>query len=261
MSFGLFSAFILWMTASPSEQQPTEAKPPFYAEEDVQTFRTHHGILANPPKYARKVRWHCLIADPTCGFGVELNAMGAYAFRLRQGVVAGENVVYRWHSGRSQYDVWVNIPTLIETSGKLKFTRISLGPKGGVIVSDGGSLWGNFGIAMRYWFGRSRFSPALELSGGFSFKIIEENRDRKLISQRSPIGFTADIGLGIGGFGALVFGGQFDSPSAREELPNSERIYPSGMVFVGFRGNILWGAPAAIAVTNHALSQRYVKTP
>ena len=67
--------------------------------------------------------------------------------------------------------------------------------------------------------------------------------------------------IGLGGFGALVVGGQFDSPMAREDIPERERIYASGMFFVGFRGNIVWGVPAAAVVATHALTERLVETP
>ncbi|MGB1278083.1 MAG: hypothetical protein ACPG77_20220, partial [Nannocystaceae bacterium] len=76
-----------------------------------------------------------------------------------------------------------------------------------------------------------------------------------------PVGITADVGLGIGGFGALIIGGQINPALAREDIPEPVRVSSSGMFFVGFRGNILWGAPAALAVTTHAVTQRSVVAP
>ena len=35
----------------------------------------------------------------------------------------------------------------------------------------------------------------------------------------------------------------------------------AGMFFVGFRGNILWGGPAAAAILTHGLTQRYAAEP
>jgi hypothetical protein len=224
-------------------------------------FRRRYKI-EEPPTFARKARWKCFIADPTCGFGVEINATSAYAYRVRQGDISVSNATSNWHSGRAQYDVWVNFPTAVETRGKFKYTRLTLGPKGGVIVSDTNSLWGNLGIAGRYWLGRGRFAPSFEFSSALTFVLIQDRGpDDGIGPARSPVGFTVDFGIGIGGFGAIVIGGQFDSPMAREDLPERERIAASGMFFVGFRGNILWGLPAAAAVTTHALSQRFVTAP
>jgi len=74
------------------------------------------------------------------------------------------------------------------------------------------------------------------------------------------VGFQADVGFGLGGFGAIVVGGQYDSPLAREDVPEEYRVYSSGMFYVGFRGNILWGGPAVAAVAAHA-STRAVQRP
>jgi hypothetical protein len=62
--------------------------------------------------------FRCWIADPACGFVVELNATSAYAHRLRQGSVDMPNDVNRWNSARIQYDIWLSIPTVVETRGK-----------------------------------------------------------------------------------------------------------------------------------------------
>ena len=42
----------------------------------------------------------------------------------------------------------------------------------------------------------------------------------------------------------------------RRAYDEAARVWPAGMVFVGFRGNIVWGAPAALAVGTTALSQK-----
>jgi hypothetical protein len=53
---------------------------------------------------------------------------------------------------------------------------------------------------------------------------------------------------------ALVIGGQYDSPLAREDVSERFRTSAAGMFFVGLRGNILWGGPAAAAVLTHGLT-------
>ena len=234
--------------------------PPFYSESDLATLRGRYGL---DPAVAseRKARWRCLVADPTCSFNVEINATSAYAYRFHQGNPVSQEL-YRWSSGRSQFDLWLNLPGVIESHGLRRFTRLSLGPKGGVIVSDSKNIWGNAGLAMRYWFGRGRFSPTIELSSALTYRLAtadptpDSATAGQLVSQRSPLGVTADVGFGLGGFGALIIGGQFDSPLAREDVSEAARIYPSGMVFIGFRGNIIWGAPAAAAIGTTALTQQ-----
>jgi hypothetical protein len=156
---------------------------------------------------------------------------------------------------------------MTETRGKARYTRMTLGPKGGVIFSDTGSLWGNLGLAVRYWFGRGRWAPTLEFTSALSYKLgSRPTRDLggakpKFEMTRGPVGFTADVGFGLGGFGAIVIGGQYDSPLAREEVPEQFRVSAAGMFFVGFRGNILWGGPAAAAILTHGLTQRYAAEP
>ena len=172
----------------------------------------------------------------------------------------------RWSSGRAQYDFWMNFPVMSEVVGNKKFTRMTLAPKGGLIFSDGGSTWGNLGMAFRYWLGRGRWAPSVEFTSALSFKLGEEARiidgERgRWQPTRGPIGFTADVGFGLGGFGAIVVGGQYDSPLAREEIPDNYRTAAAGAFFIGFRGNILWGGPAAAAVATHAVTQRTVETP
>ncbi|MEM7153594.1 MAG: hypothetical protein AAF799_12180 [Myxococcota bacterium] len=232
--------------------------PPYYTEADLEKLRARHGLEPESPPAPEGARWRCLIADPTCRHSVELQAMGAYALRARQGDVSEGNVD-RWNSARAQYDVWVSLPALFEDVGKTRFTRMSMGPKGGVVFSDGGDLWGNVGLAMRYWLGRGRWAPNIEVTSALSFKLatrvgndVEAERFRL---QRGPVGFSADVGFGLGGFGAIVLGGQYDSPLAREEVPEEFRVVSSGMFYVGFRGNILWGGPAAAAVGAHAATR------
>jgi hypothetical protein len=238
--------------------------PPFYTEADLAELRQVHQVEPTSPPPREPVRWRCLIADPTCRHSFEVQAMGAYALRARQGDV-NTGTVDRWHSARAQYDLWLSLPALVETEGKNRYTRMSLGPKGGVVFSDTGDLWGNVGIAGRYWLGRGRWAPSIEFTSALTFKLAtreaaSDAAAERFRMQRGPVGFQADVGFGLGGFGALVVGGQYDSPLAREDVPDVYRVYSSGMFFVGFRGNILWGGPAAAAVAAHA-STRAVQRP
>ncbi len=237
--------------------------PPFYTEADLAELRTRHEVDPASPPAREAVRWRCLIADPSCRHSFEIQAMGGYALRARQGDVS-RGTVDRWSSARAQYDFWLSLPALVETEGKSRYTRMSLGPKGGVIFSDGGDLWGNLGIAARYWLGRGRWAPSIEITSALAFKlgtrVGNDVQAEKFRMQRGPVGFQADVGFGLGGFGAIVLGGQYDSPLAREEVPEEYRVVSSGMFFVGFRGNILWGGPAAAAVAAHA-STRGVQRP
>lgn len=240
--------------------------PPYYDEKDLATLRARHDAPVESPPPREPVRWRCLIADPTCRHTFEVVAMGAYAMRFQQGDVREQNA-RRWSTGRAQYDFWADLPVLVETIGKSKYTKMSLGPKGGVIFSDTGDLWGNVGIAGRYWLGTGRWAPAIEFTSALSFKIGGRptrdlgGEDPKWEMQRGPVGFTADVGFGLGGFGAIVFGGQYDSPLAREDVPERFRTAAAGMFFIGFRGNILWGGPAAAAILTHGLTQRLATQP
>ena len=242
--------------------------PPYYDEAEAAKLRARYELEPNPPPNRQQARWRCLIADPTCGTNFEINATAAYAYRGRQGAVDGEGEDPRWHSGRAQYDFWVNLPVMVETRGKARYTRMTLGPKGGVMFSDTGTLWGNFGMAMRYWFGRGRWAPTLELTSALSYKLgsrptqdLPSGQKPRFEMTRGPVGFTADIGVGLGGFGAIVIGGQYDSPMAREDVPDIAKVSAAGMFFLGFRGNILWGGPAAAAILTHGLTQRYAAEP
>ncbi|MCA9706550.1 MAG: hypothetical protein KDK70_11925 [Myxococcales bacterium] len=238
--------------------------PPYYVAADLAELRERHGLDPASPPARPPVRWRCLIADPSCRYAFELQATGAYALRARQGDVS-RGTTDRWHSARAQYDLWVSLPALVETEGKNRYTRMSLGPKGGVVFSDTGDLWGNLGIAARYWLGRGRWAPSIEITSALAFKLgtrvpREDAAPEEFRMQRGPVGFQADVGLGLGGFGAIVLGGQYDSPLAREDVPEQYRVVASGMFYVGFRGNILWGGPAAAAVAAHA-STRAVQRP
>jgi hypothetical protein len=163
--------------------------------------------------------------------------------------------------------VWLDFPILVETEGRHRYTRMTMGPKGGVIASDTGDLWGNVGMATRYWLGRGRWAPAIEFTSALAFKMRGRVKDPNggyksgYHMERGPVGFTADVGFSIGGFGAIVVGGQYDSPLAREEVPEPFHTSAGGMVFVGFRGNILWGGPAAAAIVTHGVVQRAVNQP
>jgi hypothetical protein len=229
--------------------------PPYYSEDDIDRLRERYGVAPDPRVEPRKPKWRCLIPDPSCGFGVEVLATTAYAYRARQGNIAVSGDFYDWNSARVAYDLWLTFPAHVQTLGSYKFTRLSLGPKFAVVASDNQDLWGNMGVALRYWFGTGKWSPALEFSSALSFKLVGENNDLTS-TRRSPVGITADIGINIGGWGAIIVGGQYDSPLAREEIPEKFRISAGGQVFVGFRGNILWGAPAAVAVGTHIAIQR-----
>lgn len=238
--------------------------PPYATEEDLAELRERHGVEVASPPPRPPVRWRCLIADPSCRHSFELQAMGGYALRARQGDVS-QGTVDRWNSARAQYDFWASLPALVETEGKSRYTRMSLGPKGGVIFSDTGDLWGNLGIAARYWLGRGRWAPHIEITSALAFKLATRERrgddaPEEFRMQRGPVGFQADVGFGLGGFGSIVLGGQYDSPLAREEIPEEYRVVSSGMFYVGFRGNILWGGPAVTAVAAHA-STRAVTRP
>lgn len=240
---------------STSEFVEPLAGPPYYTQADIDRLRARYAIAPDPRVEPRKPKWRCLIPDPVCGFGVELTATTAYAWRFRQGDISVDGAYSDWSSARVAYDLWINFPAHTQTIGAYKFTRLTLGPKVAMVASDNQDLWGNFGVALRYWFGVRKWSPALEFSSALSFKLVGE-RAGITAPQRSPIGITADIGLSVGGWGAIIVGGQYDSPLAREELPEKFRISAGGQVFVGFRGNILWGAPAAAAVGTHAAIQR-----
>jgi hypothetical protein len=230
--------------------------PPYYTQADIDRLRERYEVAPDPRVEPRKPKWRCLIPDPVCGFGVEVVATTAYAYRARQGDISIDGVFYDWHSARVAYDLWLNFPAHVHTLGSYKFTRLTLGPKLGVVASDNQDLWGNMGVALRYWFGTGKWSPALEFSSALSFKLAGEDNNDITDTKRSPVGITADIGINIGGWGAIIVGGQYDSPLAREEIPERFRISAGGQVFVGFRGNILWGAPAAAAVGTHIGIQR-----
>jgi len=249
------SAAELEAARQPPAPELESSGPPWYTEDDIDRLRARYDIRPDPRVEPRKPKWRCLIPDPVCGFGVELTATTAYAYRFRQGDISVEGAYFDWSSARIAYDLWVNFPAHTQTIGAYKFTRLTLGPKVAMVASDNQDLWGNFGIALRYWFGVKKWSPALEFSSALSFKLIGE-RAGMTAPQRSPVGITADIGVSVGGWGAIIVGGQYDTPLAREELPEKFRVSAGGQVFVGFRGNILWGAPAAAAVGTHIAIQR-----
>lgn len=240
------------------------AGPPYYTAEDSAALRRRFDLEATAPPPPPGARWRCLIADPTCGFNAEINATSAYAYRGRQGDISQGGTGPRWNSGRAQYDLWINVPMIKETRGLARFTKMTFGPKGGVIVSDTGDTWGNLGVAGRYWLGRGRWAPTIEFTTALSYKLASretrgDTQKPKLRMTRGPVGLTGDVGIGLGGFGAIIVGGQYDSPLAREDVPESIRTAAAGMFFIGFRGNIVWGAPAVAAVATHAATNRSVK--
>jgi hypothetical protein len=235
--------------------------PPFYDAADEAKLRARHGI-ATGQKPPQTVRWRCLIADPSCGVSFEVNVTSAYAYRVEQGDVRVPDG-RRWSSGRIQYDFWFNLPVLTEYRDRKRITRMTLAPKGGVIFSDQAALWGDLGLALRYWFTQGRWAPTLEVSSALTFKLGEQVRSasgdkRRFEMTRGPVGVTLDVGVGIGGFGAIVVGGQYDSPLARDDVPEQFHVSAAGMFFVGFRGNIVWGGPAAAGVVTHVVTQRTV---
>ena len=242
-------------TEGPRAPDPEEQGPPYYSEDDIDALRARYEIPEDPRVEPRKPKWRCLIPDPMCGFGVELSATSAYVYRTRQGNISIDGSFFEWNSARVAYDLWFNFPAHTQTIGTYKFTRLTLGPKLSVVASDNEDLWANMGIALRYWFGVGKWSPALEFTSALSFKLAGQN-DGLIETERSPVGLSADIGLNIGGWGALIVGGQYDSPLAREEIPEKFRVSAAGQLFVGFRGNILWGAPAAASVATHIALQR-----
>jgi hypothetical protein len=239
---------------------PPEASDegPLYTDADIDALRRRYNLQPDPRIEPRKPKWRCLIPDPHCGFGIEVVATTAFAYRARQGSVAVDGVFTDWNSARVAYDLWLDFPAYTQTIGTYKFTRLTLGPKLGVVASDNRDVWGNMGIALRYWFGVGKWAPALEFTSALSFKMVGEDGDGVVTTRRSPIGVTADIGLSVGGWGAIILGGQYDSPLAREEIPEKFRVSAGGQVFVGFRGNIIWGAPAAAAVATHIAIQRAI---
>lgn len=248
--------------------QAQEGDPPYYSEEDMAKLRKRHGIEDPPGQAPRTARWRCLVADQTCGSTFEINATSAFALRYRQGDVTVTDQIARWNSGRAQYDAQLNLPVSTETIGRHKYTRFTLGPKGGLIASDSRDMWGDFGLAGRYFFNRKAWSPTLEFSTALTFRLlgqaqcsVGEETVPCTQPKRSPIGVHADVGIGIGGWGAIIVGGQYDSPLAREDLPEQFRVSSSGTFYIGFRGNIIWGAPLAGAIATHGLTQGRVTPP
>ncbi len=253
---------------APAESEPSGARendgPPYYSEDDVRALRARYGIAsvdAKPPRTSKAKRvLRCLVADPICAFNVEINATSAYAYRARQGDVSGGSSTLAWNSGRAQYDLWINFGVGNQIIGRKKYTTVTFGPKGGIITSDSSDMWGNVGFAMRAWLGRGSWAPTVELSSALTFRIRGE-RAGEVRPYRSPPGVTADLGLGVGGWGAIIFGGQFDPPLAQEDVPEQVRISSAGMFFVGFRGNIVWGVPAGAAIGTQAAVSRSVNAP
>ena len=243
---------------------PPEEGPPFYDAKDEEELRARFDLQSGDAQGSEigkgKRAFRCWVADPSCGWTLELQATSAYARRFRQGNVS-EQQVFQWNSGRAQYDLWLNLPVVSEIVGERRYTRLTLGPKGGVIANEEQSLWGNFGVGMRYWFKQGSWSPTLEISSGVSFWLYGERGNFGVGQQRSPLGITGDIGVGVGGWGSIIVGGQVNTALARSDLPDEIRISTSGSFFVGFRGNIVWGLPAVASVATQGLTQRYVNSP
>ncbi|MEE9386716.1 MAG: hypothetical protein V3V08_25145 [Nannocystaceae bacterium] len=233
--------------------------PPFYSDRDVVVLRARFGLPPLTGELPRAARWKCWVADPSCRFNAELNATSAYAYRIEQTDPSDpKSDTRRWHSARAQYDVWINFVAASEVVGRQRYTTVTLGPKGGVTASDNGDLWGNVGMGSRYWLGRGAWAPSIELSTALSFHLQGRDPLGVLDNARSPLGVTVDVGIGLGGWGAIVLGGQYNAPLARENVPEAVRTTSSGMLFMGFRGNVLWGVPAGAAVAAHALAGRSV---
>jgi hypothetical protein len=122
-----------------------------------------------------------------------------------------------------------------------------------VIASDSRDLWGNLGLAGRYWFGRKAFAPSIEFSAALAFKIAGRNRltDAQPVRQRPrPDGLHRRHRLRH----RRLRSDRRRRPVRRRPVacPSTSRTSAAGMFFLGFRGNILWGAPAALAVGTHA---------
>ncbi len=232
-----------------------------YTLEDLDRLRARYGIDPDPREDVKAPDFRCLVPDPRCGFTVELVATTAYAYRIRQGDISVSDDNQRWHSGRIAYDFWLDLPAVVAIRGNTKFTRLTLGPKGGVIASDSDDLWGNVGLAGRYWFGRGAWSPALEFTTALTFRLREQDRQGSRGPGRSPLGIAADLGFSVGGWGALVVGAQYDGSLVRDDVPAAMWRSAAAQFFVGFRGNILWGLPAISAVGTHAAVRRRVTAP
>jgi hypothetical protein len=141
---------------------------------------------------------------------------------------------------------------MVETRGKYRYTRLSLGPKGGVIASDSKDIWGNVGIAGRYWFGRKAFAPSLEFTSALVFKVA--GRNRLTATSTTSAARSASPPTSASASAASARSSSAASSTARSPArtsPTSEAP-AAGMFYLGFRGNILWGAPAALAVGTHA---------
>jgi len=238
--------------------------PPFATPEERERLRASFGLgplSAQGPEPTRVKRtFGCLVADPSCRVAYELTATSSYSFRIRQTEIDDNLLVQRWSSGRVDWQFAPHFAVASDVVGRRRYARVTLGPRIGVTASDRSDLWGNVGIASRIWFGRGSWAPHLDLGGGMSF-WLRGVRGNELKPLRSPAGVSLDVGFGFGGWGSIVVGGQLDTPLVREELPPVVRINPSGMVFIGFRGNLAWGAPAALGVATHAVTQRFVERP
>lgn len=252
-------------TVQPGQLEPgvtvtgPETIPP-YTPAELDAVRAKHGLPPMPSEAPRRARWRCLIADPTCGTTIEVTATSAYVRRFAQVSSSGGNT-RSWNSGRADYSVTWLTPALSKTVGRQQFNLVSMGATGGVIVAEDYELWGKMGFASRFWLGRGAWSPALEFQSGLSFLLrTRANSEEGPSAGRSPVGFHADVGLNIGGWGAVVLGGQYETPLARNDVPAALRTRPGGALFIGFRGNLLWGAPVAAAITTQALTQRLVES-
>jgi len=209
----------------------------------VQERRTH------------RARWDCWIPDPTCRRSIEVNATTAYAMRFVQIGSKKELATRIRHTALIAYEASLLFTSNTQALHRYKYSVFSLGPMGGIAASDAHDLWGSFGVVGRYWLGRGEWSPAIELHGLLNFKL-RGSRGTNIIAQRSPIGFRGDLGINIGGWGAMIVGGEYQVPLITDGLPEGHHISAGGMFYAGFRGNILWGLPAATAVATHVLVNR-----
>jgi hypothetical protein len=237
----------------PPSPAPTVEKPgpPFYTDADMQALRTRYGLEADPPTGRAPAGVPLLDRRPD----LRLRRRAQRHQRLRLPPAPGQrrhpNDVNRWNSARVQYDIWLSIPTMVETRGKYRYTRLSLGPKGGVIASDSKDIWGNVGLAGRYWFGRKAFAPSIEFTSALAFKVAGRNRltDPQLRQRPRPARLHRRRRLRH----RRLRSDRRRRPVRQPAQPVDEQDdSAAGMFFLGFRGNILWGAPAGAAVGTHA---------
>lgn len=219
--------------------------------EPERQLRARYGMETDPPKFVRQARLGCLIADPTCAVALEINAMTAYALRFVQVEAQDEFEVERRNTARVEYESVFLLPAVYAVRGRYKYNILGLGPAVGVVATDRGQLWGRAGLAGRWWLGRGVWAPALEMRSSLSF-LLREDRGMGPKPARSAPGINFDLGVNLGGWGAIVIGGQYETPSVGAGTSQFLKRYSAGTFYLGFRGNILWGGPLAASIATQA---------